>query len=649
MSHRSHGYHLLQLILIAVISVYAQGASAQTVNFEFDNAELRTVIKAVAEFTGKNFLVDPGVKGKVTVVAPEPLTREEAYKAFLSVLEVHGYIAVESEGVTKIVPQEAGKATEVSPVTGGPAPDKEDMVTRVIHLDHVVADRLVPVLRPLVAPYGYLAAETGSRSLIVSDRAANVDRITGIVRRLDRPVNTGEIELFSLKNASAESLARQIETLYQQKEAEKTSTAGAVIIADSRTNSLIIKADTSTRKEIINLAAELDQPMESAGNTHVIYLKNADAKNMAEVLQTTMNNNKKDDAKLPDNVVITADPDTNSLIITASKSEFSTLENVIYQLDIRRLQVYVEALIAEVRTDKGKEFGVQWQTAEGLRGDNRGVVGRTNFNVGTSITDVILNPLAAGAGLALGYSDGTVTLPDGTQVINLSVLAKALDNLTNVNVLSTPNILTMDNQQAEIVIGQNVPFITGSYSQVNQGTAVNNPFQTIVREDVGLTLRIKPQITEGSAIKLDIYQEVSSVAKKGEAFDIVTNTRSLTTTIVAEDGRMVVLGGLIQEDISDNVQKVPLLGDIPLLGNLFKYKSSNHGKTNLLIFLRPKIVRGFADMDGPTKKKYDYIDQMSTLQGLRKSETGKTPFDEWQLITPSTESKSPEGIEKSKQ
>ena len=631
--------YLIRVVLCyTVLFTGAPLTHAQTVNFEFEDADLRAVIKAVAEFTGKNFLVDPAVKGKVTVVAPQPVTEEEAYRTFLSVLEVHGYVAVESEGVIKIVPEEEGKTHEGVPDLDKTVPNRDDMVTRILRLEHVMAERLVPVLRPLVAPYGHLAADAGSDSLIVTDRSANVSRIVEIVRRLDRPANTGEVELLTLKNASAESLARLIEQLYQQTGAENKTISGTVVIADSRTNSLIIKADSTIRKEILAIAVELDQPTGTGGDTHVIYLKNADALNMAEVLQATLDKSGEENGKLSTDVIITADPDTNSLILTASKSDFTTLERVIGQLDIRRLQVYVEALIAEVRTDKGRELGVQWQTADGLRDDRRGVVGRTDFRVGTSITDVILNPLAAGAGLALGYSDGTVTLPDGTEIVNLSVLATALDSQTNVNVLSTPNILTMDNQEAEIIIGQNVPFITGSYSQINQGTAVNNPFQTIVREDVGLTLRIKPQITEGSAIKLEIFQEVSSVAQKGEAFDIVTNTRSLTTTIVAENNRMVVLGGLIQEDASSNEQKVPLLGDIPLLGNLFRYRNTNRVKTNLLIFLRPKIVRGLADMDGPTRKKYEYIDTMSSQQGLRQPDTGPSPFDEWELITPDQES-----------
>lgn len=624
----------LYVILITLFILSLSGAvHAQRVNFDFEDAELRTVIQAVAEFTGKNFLVDPQVKGKVTVIAPDPLTEEEAYKAFQSALEVNGYITVEADGVIKIIPAEKGR-TQKGDVAA--EPNRDDMVTRVIALEYVLAESLVPVLRPLIPPYAHLAADAKSSSLILTDRAANVERLLGIIKNLDRPAKTGEVELLALNNASSEGIATLLNRLYETS-GEKSASSRIVVMADPRTNSLLIKADVGTRKELMALASELDKSMDNAGNTHVVYLKNASAENVAEVLQETIKDSDGETVKLPGRPIITADNDTNSLVITASKSQLRTLEQVIKHLDVRRLQVYVEALIAEVSTDSAHELGIQWQTADGLRSDNRGIIGRTDFNTGTSITDAIINPLAAGAGLSLGYIDGTFTLPDGTEVVNLSVLARALDSQSDANVLSTPNILTMDNEEAEIVVGQNVPFVTGSFSQINQGTAVANPFQTIVREDVGLTLRIKPQITEGSAIKMDIFQEVSSVAQRGEAQDIVTNTRSLTTTVVAENDRMLVLGGLIQDDISVNNQKVPLLGDIPLLGKLFSYKNTVRRKTNLLVFLRPRIIRGLTDMDEPTREKYDYLGFMTDQQELRQAEQEDDVFSDWELISPPVE------------
>jgi len=626
---------VISFLLSLLLGPWQPILHAEEVNFDFQEADLRTVIQAVSEFTGKNFLVDPRVKGKVTVVAPDPLTREEAYKAFLSVLEINGYLTVESDRVIKIIPQEEGKTRNTVTEDNGSALNRDDMVTRVLKLRHIRAERLVPLLRPLVPAYGHMVADPSSSSLIITDRLSNMERLVDIIKRLDRPMQSGEVELVALNHASAGELARLLAPLHKSTQGDDAPSEPVVVLADTRTNNLIIKADPSTRAQIKSLARALDSPAEAGGNTHVVYLKNADAESMVDVLQNSIQGDDgRDSGRLSGNISITADPATNSLVVTASKADFTNIEDVIKKLDIRRLQVYVEALIAEVRVDSLDEFGIQFQTADGLRSGNRGVVGGSNFSVSTSITEVLANPLTAGAGLNVGFVDGTVTLPDGTEVLNLSVLAKALDSVSDANVLSTPNILTMDNQEAEIVIGQNVPFITGSFAQINQGTAVQNPFQTIERQDVGLRLRIRPQITEGSAIKMEIFQEVSSVAQRGEAFDIVTNTRSLQTTVVAENDRMLVLGGLIQDDIIRNEQKVPLLGDIPLLGNLFRFKSTDRQKTNLLVFLRPRLIRGVADMDEPTRKKYEYLGEMIKKQALKSSEGELAPIKEWDLIVP---------------
>ena len=621
------------LLLLTALLIFPGGARSQAVDFDFQDADLRTVIQAVAEFTGKNFLVDPAVKGKVTVVAPEPLAEEEAYRVFQSVLEVNGYVTVESNGIIKIVPETEGKIRGAHPQGAGTGQD--DMVTRVIHLKHVLAARLVPILRPLIPAYGHLAADAKSASLILTDRAANVERLVSIIERLDRPARTGEVELVSLSNASAEELAKLFNQLHQGEGKDNNPAGEVAVIADARTNSLIIKADAVTRKEIRALAEELDSPMVSGGDTHVIYLKNASAENLVEVLENALGDDpgQKASGGLLRKVSIRADMETNALVVTAARADFKIIERVIEKLDVRRLQVYVEALIAEVDTRTTQELGVQFGIGDGVRADRRGVVGGTNFEVGASLQSVLANPLAAGAGLSLGFVDGTITLPDGTEVYNLTALAKALEGQTDANVLSTPNILTMDNEQAEIIVGQNVPFLTGAYTQINEGTAVANPFQTVERRDIGLTLRIKPQITEGSAIKMEIFQEVSNVAQRGEALDLVTNTRSLETTIVAENNQMVVLGGLIQDDLSNNVQKVPLLGDIPLLGNLFRFKGKTRRKTNLLVFLRPQVIRGPKDMDEPTQRKYEYLDQLRDLPAFKSPEDAPSLLEEWELIT----------------
>ena len=630
---RSRSPLLCRLCLCCVLLGFPAAGVAQDINFDFEEADLRAVIQAVAEFTGRNFLVDPSVEGTVTVVAPEPLTGEEAYRVFQSVLEVNGFTTVDADGVTKIVPQDKGKLDGAFPP--GPAVGEDDIVTRIIRLEHIRAERLVPILRPLVPAYGHLAGDAKSSALILTDRAANVERLVNIIKRLDQPARTGEVELVALTHASAAELAQLFNRLHQG-DGPDGPVNGVALIADPRTNSLIIKADADTRKEIKALALELDTPSSGRGNTHVIYLKNASAENLVEVLESSLRNAPDADAgNLSREITIKADPETNALVVTATQSDFAILEQVIRKLDVRRLQVYVEALIAEVDTRTIQEIGVQFGIGDGVRADRRGVVGSTNLGTvsGASLAEVLANPLAAGAGLSFGYVDGVITLPDGTEVYNLNALAKALEGESDANVLSTPNILTMDNEEAEIIVGQNVPFITGSFSQISQGTAVENPFQTIERQDVGLTLRIKPQITEGSAIKMEIFQEVSNVAQRGEARDIVTNTRSLSTTIVAENNQMVVLGGLIQDDVSNNEQKVPLLGDVPLLGQLFRYKNRTRKKTNLLVFLRPQVIRGPKDMDEPTREKYEYLGRLTDQEAFKENEDAQSMLEEWELIT----------------
>ncbi|HKJ72306.1 MAG TPA: type II secretion system secretin GspD, partial [Gammaproteobacteria bacterium] len=527
------------------------------------------------------------------------------------------------------------------PVAGkGPQASGDAMVTRVLRLQHVSAQRMVPILRPLVAQYGHLVAYPDTDALIITDRADNVDRLAGIIKRLDRPTETGEVEVVPLANASAKEMADMLGRLYQKQQGgnQQQPGSGVQVMADPRTNSLILRADVGTRKEIKALAKDLDSPTGSTGNTHVIYLKNADAENLVDVLQSTVESSKtggKDGGGgTVGEVTIKADAQTNALVVRASKSDFRTIKQVVDKLDVRRLQVYVEALIAEVSTDKAREFGIQWQAAGGLKGSNRGVIGGTSFTVGDSIQGAAQNPLGLGAGLSVGYVDGVLTLPDGTKILNMAGLVRALESANDTNVLSTPNLLTMDNEEAEIVVGQNVPFVTGSYSSTNSGSSVNNPFQTIERKDVGLTLRITPQITEGSAIKMKIYQEVSSVTQQGQAQDIVTNKRSLETTVVAENKRMVVLGGLIQDQTKTNEQQVPLLGRIPLLGALFRYQSVSHSKTNLMIFLRPRIIRGPADMDKPTRSKYQFIDKLRDAQAPQGSGDKPPPLEKWDRIIP---------------
>lgn len=623
-------------MLAVTCGAVAQGEKG-TVQFDFQDAKLRAVIEAVAKSTGRNFLVDPRVKGKVTVVGPSRLTTEEAYEVFQSVLAVNGFVTVEGDGVTKIVPKEEGKQRSL-PLSEGEE-EGDQMVTRVLRVEHVPAQRMVPVLRPLLPSHGHLVAYSDTNALIITDHAENVQRLTNIVRRLDRPGESGEVEVVPLVHASAEEMAEILGQLYQGKKGQDDGGTELSVLSDPRTNNLIIKGSKATREEIKKLAEQLDSPTGSGGNVRVMYLENADAETLVEILEQVIAKQAEEQGKSSgrDDVAIHADKQTNAVVIRASKSAFQTIEKVVDRLDIRRLQVYVEALIAEVASTRASEFGIQWQATDGLKGDNRGAVGGTSFNIGTDIQDVAQNPSAAGSGLSVGYVNGSIDLGgEAGEVLSLGGLVRALETDTNSNVLSTPNLLTMDNQEAEIVVGQNVPFVTGSYSQTGSNNDnATNPFQTIERKDVGLTLRLTPQITEGSSVKMDIYQEVSSVTRQASnAADIITNKRSLDTTVVAENGEMIVLGGLIKTDRNKQQQMVPILGRIPLLGNLFRYETVENQKTNLMVFLRPKIIRKNADMADPTSDKYQFLNELRDEQFGEKKEEEPPPLEQWERIGP---------------
>jgi general secretion pathway protein D len=499
---------------------------------------------------------------------------------------------------------------------------------------------MVPVLRPLLPSYGHLVAYSDTNALIITDHASNVGRLTNIVRRLDKPTQTGAVEVVPLVHASAKQMAETLSQLYSGK--KKGDSSSMSVLPDPRTNNLIIKADEATRTELKKLAQKLDSPTGSEGNVRVMYLENADAENLVKVLQEVVSKQSgKKGGGGRGEVALHADKQTNAVVVRASKSAFQTIEKVVDRLDVRRLQVYVEALIAEVSSERAREFGIQWQATEGLSGNNRGAIGGTSFTLGDNIQDVAQNPAATGSGLSLGYVDGSLEV-GGEEILALGGLVRALETDSDSNVLSTPNILTMDNQEAEIVVGQNVPFVTGSYSQTNNDTNATNPFQTIERKDVGLTLRLTPQITEGSSVKMDIYQEVSSVTRQASnAADIITNKRSLDTTVVAENGEMIVLGGLIKTDRSTQQQMVPLLGRIPLLGSLFRYQTMDKQKTNLMVFLRPKIIRKNADMADPTTDKYQFLNRLREQQRGTSESQDPPPLEQWERIGPGTPTPEP--------
>ncbi len=608
---------LLALVWLALIVP----VQAETVTLNLKDADISALISTVAEVTDRNFIVDPRVKGKVTVVSSRPMDSEEVYQVFLSILKVHGFAAVPSGEVIKIVPDVNAKQDGI-PTVSDSAPGRGDqMVTRVVQVDNVAAAQLVPILRPLVPQQGHLAAYPATNVLIISDRASNVERLMTIIRRIDQ-VSDSEIEVITLQHASATEVVRVLNSLNRAAPGAGKAPAAAmqqVLVADERTNSVLLGGDRSMRLRMRAIISHLDTPLDAGGNTDVVYLHYAEA---TEIVDTLLGVGKIEEQEGQQGKAqaagskrgsfdIQADESTNSLVITAPPDIMRTLKRVISQLDIRRAQVLVEAIIAEVGEDTARDLGVQWVFA-GDTDSGRGPVGVINYsNSGSPIADVANAVISAESG-------GTVpTLLDGALVgfgqfgsnsFNYAAVINALASDTNTNILSTPTLVTLDNEEAEIVIGENVPFVTGSFTSTGAGDSATNPFQTIQREDVGLTLKIKPQINEGDAMRLDIEQEVSSIADSvAGASDIITNKRSIKTNVMVDDGQVVVLGGLIEETINESVQKVPLLGDVPYLGALFRSKTSDVRKTNLMVFIHPVILRDPETMNSYTNAKYNDI------------------------------------------
>ena len=602
--------------------------------FNFQEADIQAVVKTVSQITGKNFLLDPRVKGRLTIISTQPVSKNAIYQIFLASLKAQGYTATESSsGFIKLVP--LGDAKQSAKVTTG---DNfragEQTVTHVVTVQHGSAAQVVPLLRPLMAPTSQISVYPPANTLIITDYADNIRNLLRIIDILDQRGGS-ELAIVPLKNASALDIAEIIVRLYPN----VTQTAGPVaptaagvgeadrvtIMPDLRTNSLLLRAENlGTINDLRVLIEKLDVPAKVGGNTRVVYLRNADATKLAEVLRGLLAGESRAQpaAAVPGRPVaaagksgaeasqIQADEATNSLVISAPDAVFNNLRAVIEKLDVRRAQVYVEALIAEVTTDKASQFGFQW--AAGGKAGSGTVGGMANFpNSGASIAGTVANPasLAGAGGLSLAYLGKKITLSDGTEVRSLGALARALEEKSIGNILSTPNLLTLDNAEAKIVVGQNVPFVTGSFSQATSTTGTVNPFQTIERKDVGLTLKIKPQISEGGTVKLQISQEQSSVAQATgvQASDLITNKRSLDTTVVIDDGNTIVLGGLIEDTVTENTQAVPFLGRIPLLGWLFKYRTDKKTKTNLMVFLRPVIVRTANDSYGFSASRYAHI------------------------------------------
>ena len=608
--------------LLALATLLAgMGADAQQpgpqIMPNYREADLRQVVEAVGEVTGRNFLVDPRVTGQVTFLSYSPMSPEAFYEAFLATLQIHGFIAVESEDVIRIVPDATARVHPgLAEETGG-----DRIVTQVVQLANVGAAQLVPILRPLIPQYGHLAAHPGSNILIIVDRGSNVDRMLNIIGRMDQ-ASDEEIEVIRLENASASEVVTMLGALEQGAVAE--GIPAMQIAADDRTNSILLSGPTDRRLRYRALIAHLDTPSGEAGNTQVRYLSYASAEDLASNLQSQFGGLAAGEGAPRESINIWADAGTNSLIINAPARIMQDMNAVIDRLDIRRAQVQVDAIIVEVSERRASELGVTW--AVQAAGDDR-PIGGTNFSA-TAPGILQLGAAAAGsvAGEAANPLGALAQVPDGllTAVGRISdsetswaALLTALAGDSATNIIATPTLVTLDNEMAEISVGSQVPFLTGQFTSTGATTGALNPFQTINRSDVGTRLVITPQINEGSGVKLLIEQETSSISEDPRAVDLVTDSRRISTTVFVDDGSILVLGGLIDDQLREVEQRVPVLGQLPGIGALFRSQSTELEKTNLMVFIRPTIMRDSVQAAFQTNAKYRYIRDLQLQQGAR--------------------------------
>ena len=631
-------YPLRALALLLALLLGSASLSAQDYTVNLNDTDIQELIKFVAEATGKTIVVDPAVKGKVKVISSKPVSAGELYELFLSILDVHGYAAVTSGGVVRVIQNKDARSAPVGVSDGTAGITSEAYVTQVLRLENISAAKLIPVLRPLVPQQAHMAAYAPSNAIIISDISSNIDKIRDIIDRMDKSA-VQQTDVIKLRYAVAEDVVKMLDQLNKSEANAAGGEQETLLVADARTNSVLISGDELERARMGKLIDHLDTPLEQSGNVKVIYLEYANAMDIAEVLTRVMKNISElepaDGIKAGggNTSTIEADEGTNALIITADADEMAALEAVIQRLDIRRAQVLVEAIIVEMEVIDGQDLGLQWLFADnsGFYGSNinaedvraRNIAaavlpedGSNDINIGT-----LAGALAGTPGLSLGWGQ----VSDG---LSMTVILNALKETSNANILSTPSLLTLDNQEAYITVGQNVPFVTGSFTST--ADSATNPFQTIERENVGITLTVTPHINEGDAVVLDISQEVSSLSGlsvTNSASDIITNERKIETKVLAIDGQIVVLGGLIKDDVQDAQQKVPLLGDIPYLGRLFRSDAEKVTKQNLMIFIRTTIIRDNEALAGASAEKYRYIRD----QQIKRKERGLTYLDDANL------------------
>lgn len=624
-------------VLCALMAWTVPGAAREKVTLRFSNADLESVVRAVGHYTGRTFVVDPRVKGTLSLASEQPMTPEQAVAALTAALRLQGFAIVETGGVWRVVPEADAKfqGGNVGTTAVAPGARGDQLMTQVFRLQYESAANLVGVVRPLVPAANPVTTYPGSNALVVTDYAENLRRIERVIAALDVPP-APNVEVVALRHAIATDVAAIVSRLNDPGAQSADPGQKVSVLADPLTNSVVIQSPNPARLRVARTTVQsLDQPSVRGNGVYVVPMRNAEA----AVLAKTLSSIRVADLvagriTLPTGtagagaadaqgnaVTIVADAASNSLVITASEAAYRTLRGVIDRLDVRRAQVFIECLIVEVSSDQAAEFGIQWLGGlDRISGTGSALAGGTNFgNATQNIVSGAKNLGALGPGLNIGIVRGQVTVPGLGAVTNLAVLARALESNVKANILSTPNILTLDNEEAKIVVGQNVPFITGQFlNQAASSGATVNPFQTIERRDVGLTLKVKPQVSEGGTVKLAIYQEVSSVQDTTSTAGIITNKRSLETNVVIDDGTIVVLGGLVRDQLDNSLQKVPGLGDIPVIGNLFRYDSRRRQKTNLMLFLRPYVIRDDAATNVLTVDRYDY---------MRREQLGTTPVE----------------------
>ena len=614
----------LALTLSMSVVLLSSPSFAQDFTVNLKDTDIQEFIEFVSDVTGTTIVIDPSVKGKVKVVSSKPVSKAELYDLFLSILDVHGYTAVRSGGVVRVIPNKNARSAPVD-VISGTSIINDEYVTQVIRLKNVSAAKLIPVLRPLVPQQAHMAAYAPSNAIIISDIRANINRISEIIDRMDESA-VKETEIIQLRYGVATDVVEMLKALEKSRAGEGADANDeATLVADKRTNSVIVTADEVSIERINRLIDYLDIPLEQSGNVRVRYLEYSDATEVAEVLTRVMQNL----ARLDDEsrgqsrsanaakATIESDASTNSLIMTADTDEMAALESVISRLDIRRAQVLVEAIIVEMEIVEGRELGLQWlfandsgvygssiSTSSAQQARNAGIAQALLPEDSTS-TDIGVRDLAGALAQVPGSTFGWGVVDEG---LTMTTILNALQSQGNANILSTPSVIALDNEEAFITVGQQVPFVTGSYTNTGSSNGVANPFQTIQRENVGVTLQVTPQINEGDSVVMDIVQEVSSISQQVlSASDVITNERKIETKVMAQDGDIVVLGGLVKDDIQDSRQGVPVLSGIPIIGRLFRNDVVSVTKSNLLVFIRSTIIRDDEDLRGATAEKYRYI------------------------------------------